>query len=222
MMKMHGLEDSSYWIISYAWCLTLCLLFFSMLWAIGALCGLTMFVQTQWSLQVVCHQRFLRHTQVISPSFVHQVLYLLWSNNMVCTAIFLSSVFSTAAAATSFVLIYIFFSGILGFQLFEYYFPASPPWLHAVQIVPSFALFRALYEITQRAALTTLQGAAKHQFAQRWDNIQWEQLGAPLLAMAVQAVVLLAAGLIVDHVRFGCFLSTRSVHGLNPKIHTNV
>ncbi len=53
MMKMHSLNDASYWIISYAWCLTLCLLFFSLLWAIGALCGLTMFVQTQKSLQVV-------------------------------------------------------------------------------------------------------------------------------------------------------------------------
>lgn len=120
---------------------------------------------------------------------------------MVCTAVFLSSVFSSPAAATSFVLVYVFFSGILGFQLFEYYFPANPPWLHAVQIIPSFSLFRALYEITQHAALTTLQNVSKHQFAQRWDNIKWDELGAPMVSMAMQAVVLLAAGLTVDHVR---------------------
>lgn len=132
---------------------------------------------------------------------------------MVCTAIFLSSVFSTAAAATSFVLVYVFFSGILGFQLFEYYFPANPTWLHAVQTIPSFALFRALYEITQRAALTTLQNASKHQFAQRWDNIRWEELGAPLVSMMVQAVVLLIAGLTIDHVR--CL-----AHDLQRHAHT--
>ncbi len=53
---------------------------------------------------------------------------------MVCTTVFLASVFSDPTAATSFVLVYVFFSGLLGFQMFEYYYPANAPWLHAVQV----------------------------------------------------------------------------------------
>ncbi len=84
---------------------------------------------------------------------------------------------------------------IYGMVVLYTHSPPPPP-----QIIPSMSLFRALYEITQRAALTTLQGTQKHQFAQRWENLVWAELGAPVVSMVVQSVVLLTVGLTIDQV----------------------
>lgn len=71
MMKMHGLGDSAYWAIQYAWFIAVYALYMVVLVAFGSAIGLHFFRATDYSLQLV--------------------FYLLWGNCLVAFAFWVRS-----------------------------------------------------------------------------------------------------------------------------------
>ncbi|XP_050221977.1 ABC transporter A family member 7-like isoform X2 [Mercurialis annua] len=99
MMKMHGLGDGPYWIISYAYFLSISLMYMLVFVIFGSLLGLKFFTLNDYSIQFV--------------------FYFLYINLQISVAFLVAALFSNVKTATVVSYICIFGTGLLGGFLFE-------------------------------------------------------------------------------------------------------
>ncbi|KAF2542990.1 hypothetical protein F2Q68_00031396 [Brassica cretica] len=130
MMKMHGLGDGPYWLISYAYFLTISVLYVASLVIFGSVIGLKYFRLNSYSIQ-----------------FVFYFIYL----NLQMAIRFLVS--SNILKVVAYILVY--GTGLLGSFLFQTMlenqsFPEE--WIFALELYPGFSLYRGLYEFSQYAS----------------------------------------------------------------------
>ncbi|GLI63912.1 hypothetical protein VaNZ11_007051 [Volvox africanus] len=128
MMKMHGLGDGAYWLVTYLWYLLVYIVYIAFFMSFGTLIRLKIFTTTSISLQAV--------------------MFFIFGNNMIAFIFMLSSFFSSSRTATVASFLYIFAMGLIGELLLRALMEENKPYILAVQLLPGFALYRGLFEFS--------------------------------------------------------------------------
>ncbi|XP_066390152.1 ABC transporter A family member 7-like isoform X2 [Miscanthus floridulus] len=208
MMKMHGLKDGPYWLISYSYFLALSIVYMLFFMIFGSLIGLNFFRVNEYSIQVV--------------------FFFICINLQIALAFFVASFFLSVKMATVIGYMYVFGSGLLGAFLFRFFvedqtFPYG--WTLVMEIVPAFSLYRGLYELGQYAFSGSSMGAT---------GMTWRSLKDPLngmhdvmIIMSVEWAVLLILAFYLDQASllgggvrknpFFCFRCLQKKHA--PSLH---
>ncbi|KFK34078.1 hypothetical protein AALP_AA5G099500 [Arabis alpina] len=134
MMKMHGLGDAPYWIVSYTYFLLISILYMLCFAIFGSAIGLNFFRLNDYSIQLV--------------------FFLICINLQISVAFLASAMFSDVKTATVIAYMYVFGTGLLGIFLFQFFLevPLFPRgWIIAMELYPGFSLYRGLYELSQSA-----------------------------------------------------------------------
>ena len=126
MMKMHGLGDSAYWIIQYTWFLFIYCCYIAILLLVGSAINLQFFRLTNYGLQII--------------------FFFVWGNCLIAFAFLASIFFTNAKTANVVAFLWVFGTGLLNNLLMENYYKDHHSWVYIVELIPSFALYRALYE----------------------------------------------------------------------------
>ena len=126
MMKMHGLGDSAYWIIQYSWFLFIYCCYIAILLIVGSAINLKFFRLTNYGLQII--------------------FFFVWGNCMIACAFLASIFFTNAKTANVVAFLWVFGTGLLNNLLMENYYQDHHVWVYIVELIPSFALYRGLYE----------------------------------------------------------------------------
>lgn len=178
MMKMHGLGDVAYWAIQYCWFFVVNFVFVWILIIFGSGINLSFFRRTNYSFQFV--------------------FYLLWINCLIAFSFLLSSMFRSSKTAVVVGFLYVFGTGLVGFLLIQQFVASAYWWVIFLELVPGWALYRSLYEISQyafRASTQDTQGIT-------WSNLSDDNNGLPgaMIIMAVEWAVFMAAAWYLEQV----------------------
>ncbi|KAH0942807.1 hypothetical protein HID58_002444 [Brassica napus] len=135
IMKMHGLGDGPYWLISYAFFLTISVLYVVSLVIFGSVIGLKYFRLNSYTIQ--------------------SVFYFIYLNLQIAIGFLVSSIFSKVKTVTVVSYILVYGTGLLGSFFFQTMlenqsFPEE--WIVALELYPGFSLYRGLYEFSQYAS----------------------------------------------------------------------
>ncbi|XP_045792339.1 ABC transporter A family member 7-like isoform X4 [Trifolium pratense] len=177
MMKMHGLGDGPYWMITYGYFLVLSMIYMLCFVIFGSVLGLKFFTLNDYSIQFV--------------------FYFIYINLQISLAFLLSSVFSNVMTATVTAYMGVFGTGILSGVLFQSFIEDSSfprKWLICMELYPGFALYRGLWEFSQSASMGT-------------DGMRWRDLSNStngmkevLIIMFVEWTVFLFVAYYIDQV----------------------
>lgn len=126
MMKMHGLGDNAYWIIQYSWFLFIYCVYIAVLLLVGSAINLKFFRLTNYGLQII--------------------FFFVWGNCLIAFAFLASVFFRSAKTANVVAFLWVFGTGLLNNLLLENYYKDEHSWVYIVELIPSFALYRCLYE----------------------------------------------------------------------------
>ncbi|KAI5416772.1 ABC transporter A family member 7 [Lathyrus oleraceus] len=150
MMKMHGLGDGPYWMISYGYFLALSVIYMLCFVICGSVLGLKFFTLNDYSIQFV--------------------FYFIYINLQISLAFLLSSFFSNVKTATVTAYIAVFGTGLLGGFLFQFFLQDSSfprGWIICMELYPGFALYRGLYEFAQSATIAS----SSRTYGMRWQDL---------------------------------------------------
>ncbi|XP_004242168.1 ABC transporter A family member 7 isoform X1 [Solanum lycopersicum] len=181
MMKMHGLGDLPYWMITYVYFLVISLIYMSCYFGFGVLTGLTIFKLNSYSVQCI--------------------FYFVFTNLQISMAFLLAAVFSNLKTAAVLAYTIVFGTGILGFLLFQSLVnDASFPrgWVIFMELYPGFSLYRGLYELSQYAQGGYLVGTS----GMFWEYLSYSNNGMRevLIIMSIEWVVFLIVAYYLDQV----------------------
>ncbi|PUZ51336.1 hypothetical protein GQ55_6G176100 [Panicum hallii var. hallii] len=180
MMKMHGLKDAPYWLISYAYFLSLSTAYMFFFMISGFAIGLDIFRLNSYSIQ--------------------SLFYFICLNLQIVLAFLLASFFSSVKIATVIGYIYVFGSSLLGEALLKIFiedatFPRM--WLVIMELVPGFSLYRGVYELSEYAAAGRNMGK---------PGMRWADLNNPVngmkdvfILMSTEWIILLLVAFLLDH-----------------------
>ncbi|KAK3123359.1 hypothetical protein QOZ80_8AG0629320 [Eleusine coracana subsp. coracana] len=180
MMKMHGLKDAPYWLISYAYFLSLSAAYMMFFMIAGYVIGLDIFRLNSYSIQFL--------------------FYFVCINLQIVLAFLFASFFSSVKTATVIGYIYVFGSSLLGEALLKNFieditFPRR--WLVMMELVPGFSLYRGIYELAEYASEGRNMGK---------PGMQWVDLNDPvngmkdvLVLISVEWIILLLVAFLLAH-----------------------
>ncbi|KFK34077.1 hypothetical protein AALP_AA5G099400 [Arabis alpina] len=179
IMKMHGLGDGPYWMISYAYYLTISMFYFICLLIFGSAIGLKFFRLNDYSIQFT--------------------FYFLYVNLQISLVFLVSSLFSKVKTATVAAYIYVFGSGLLGLFLFQFLIEDSSfprGWIFVLELYPGFSLYRGLYEFSQFAFRGNLRG----QDGMKWKDFSGSAMDEIFYIIIVEWFLALMAAYYIDKV----------------------
>ncbi|CAI9106484.1 OLC1v1005647C1 [Oldenlandia corymbosa var. corymbosa] len=181
MMKMHGLGDGPYWMISYSYFLLLSSLYMIVFVIFGSLIGLRFFTLNDYSLQLV--------------------LYFFHINLQILLAFLVSVLFSNVKTASVVGYIIVLGTGLLGTFLFQPFLQDSSfprGWITAMELFPGFSLYRGLYDLAQYSFTGYYLGTVGMQ----WKNLSERnnELKEVLIVIVVEWPVVLLLAFYLDQV----------------------
>ncbi|KAK2664002.1 hypothetical protein Ddye_002576 [Dipteronia dyeriana] len=141
MMKMHGLRDGPYWLISYLYFLTISVIYMLCFVIFGTAVGLKYFTLNDYGIQFL--------------------FFFIYVNLQIAMAFLVAAIFSDTKTAAVIGYIMVFGSGLLGNFLFQLFVqnPSFPRiWVMVLELYPGFALYRGLYEFRQYATKASFLG----------------------------------------------------------------
>ncbi|KAL3716507.1 hypothetical protein ACJRO7_008153 [Eucalyptus globulus] len=176
MMKMHGLGDGPYWLISYAYFLCISSIYMLCFVIFGSVIGLNFFTLNDYSMQFV--------------------FYFIYINLQISLAFLVAAFFSSVKTATVVGYICVFGTGLLGGFLFQFFIEdASFPkgWIIIMELYPGFSLYHGLYEFAQYSLGT---------HGMRWIDLSDSKNGMKevLIIMVVEWLVVLFVAYYIDQV----------------------
>uniref|UniRef100_A0A1S4DEV6 ABC transporter A family member 7-like n=1 Tax=Nicotiana tabacum TaxID=4097 RepID=A0A1S4DEV6_TOBAC len=181
MMKMHGLADGPYWMISYSYFLVVSSIYMLCFVVFGSLVGLKFFLLNDYSIQFV--------------------FYFIYINLQMSLAFLVAAFFSNVKTATVIGYMMVFANGLLAAFLFQFFlqdesFPRG--WIIVMEIYPGFSLFRGLYEFSQYAFNANYMGTD----GMRWKDLSDGKNGMKdvLIIMIVQWLVFLFLAYYIDQI----------------------
>ncbi|CAA7031237.1 unnamed protein product [Microthlaspi erraticum] len=179
IMKMHGLGDGPYWMISYAYFLAISALYIISLMIFGSAIGLKFFRFNDYSIQFV--------------------FYFIYINLQISIAFLVSSAFSKVETSTVAAYIYVFGTGLLGTFLFQFLiedpsFPRS--WILVMELYPGFSLYRGLYEFSNYA----LKGNLNRKNGMKWEDFNGSGMDEVFSIIIVEWFLALIAAYYMDRV----------------------
>ncbi|CAO2206632.1 unnamed protein product [Urochloa humidicola] len=180
MMKMHGLNDTPYWLISYAYFLSLSIAYVMLFMISGFVIGLDIFRLNSYVIQ--------------------SLFYFICINLQIVLAFLLASFFSSVKTSSVIGYIYVFGSSLLGEALLKIFIEdATFPrlWLVTMELIPGFSLYRGIYELSEYAAAGRNMGK---------PGMRWADLNDPvngmkdvLILMSTEWIILLLVAFLLDH-----------------------
>ncbi|KEH31923.1 ABC transporter A family protein [Medicago truncatula] len=181
MMKMHGLGDGPYWMISYGYFLALSVIYILCFVTFGSVFGLKFFTLNDYSIQFI--------------------FYFIYINLQISMAFLLSSFYSNVKTATVSSYIGVFGTGLLGSQFFQHFIQVSSfarEWIICMELYPGFALYRGLYEFAESAT----NGSNSGTNGMRWQDLSDSANGMKevLIIMSSEWVVVLCVSYYIDQV----------------------
>ncbi|KAL7098745.1 hypothetical protein ACP275_09G037100 [Erythranthe tilingii] len=181
MMKMHGLGDGPYWMISYAYFLAISSIYMLCFVIFGSAIGLKFFRLNDYGIQFV--------------------FYFLYINLQICLAFLVADWFSYVKTATVVGYMMVFGTGLLGGFLFQLFLEDSSfpkAGIIAMELFPGFSLYRGLYEFSQYAFNGNYMGT---------NGMQWKDLNDSsngmrevLIIIGVEWLVVLCIAYYADQV----------------------
>ncbi|PIA64028.1 hypothetical protein AQUCO_00201373v1 [Aquilegia coerulea] len=173
MMKMHGLGDGPYWIISYAYFFFMSFTYVLCLVVFGSAIGLKFFRMNDFSVQFV--------------------FYFVYINLQIAFAFLMATSFSNVKTVTVMGHMYVLGSGIIGAALFQklvqdHSFPRLG--LVLLEIFPCFSLYRGLYEF----------GYSSTTDGMLWKDLRRNGMGEVLIIMVVEWFIVLLIAYYFDQV----------------------
>ncbi|KAK1311877.1 ABC transporter A family member 7 [Acorus calamus] len=179
MMKMHGLGDGPYWIISYAYFFSISVVYIFLFVVFGSVIGLKFFRLNDYSIQLV--------------------FYFIYINLQITLAFLAATAFSNVKTAQALGYIYVFGSGLLAGFLFRFFLEDlsfSRHWLRVMEILPAFALYRGLYEFSDYAFTGSSMGTS----GMRWSDLSNSANGMRevLIIMFIEWLLLLPLAYYLD------------------------
>lgn len=150
MMKMHGLSDGAYWLVMYSWYLLLYVVYITVFMVFGSGINLSLFTKNAYGIQII--------------------FYFLFGNTLIAFSFLLSSLFTSARTATVFAFLVVFGSGLIGYLLLDRLFTKDVWYNVLIELVPPFALFRALWEFGEYAFLASYRNTRGMTFADLSDS----------------------------------------------------
>ncbi|BBN10058.1 ABC-2 type transport system ATP-binding protein [Marchantia polymorpha subsp. ruderalis] len=181
MMKMHGLGDGAYWVITYAYFLALSLVYFFFFVALGSAVGLKFFRLNSYSMQFV--------------------FFFIYMNLQIALSFLVATIFQNTKTATVCGYMYVFGFGLMG----QFFFRAlledlqtGRGWIFGMELLPGFSLYRGLYEFGQYSLIGNFQGTEGMQ----WRDLKDKQNGLKTVfqIQAVEWIVFLAVTCYLDQV----------------------
>jgi ABC-type multidrug transport system ATPase subunit len=174
VMKMMGLKQRVYWIVTYFYNYVLyCVVVFLVI-VIAAILGFKIFTVNSGGIIVI--------------------FFLLWGHTLMAEAFFFSVFFTKTRTATIFGYIFVFATGILDITLINGYITADTPDLTMFFIswCPQFAFYRGISDLTTGATSGGLTWAMFSDTAVHLDDV--------LLYFFVEWIILTAAALYLEAV----------------------
>ncbi|KAL4428467.1 hypothetical protein ABPG75_002556 [Micractinium tetrahymenae] len=179
MMKMQGLSDAAFYFVMYAWAYAVYCAFVAVFCTFGGLIGLRIFTLNSYSLQAV--------------------FYLLWGLCLTSWSFYFSALWEEARPAVLLCVIWVIISGFMANLVMTQYIEQGPVLLaNLVQLIPSFNLFRGLYELSQYAFLADRTGGS---------GLTWGKLLEPgngmisvLLICGIESIGLMVCGYYIEQV----------------------
>ncbi|KAL6181460.1 hypothetical protein ACLB2K_048115 [Fragaria x ananassa] len=156
MMKMHGLGDGPYWMITYAYFLTVSVVYMLCLVISGSFIGLKIFTLNDYTIQFV--------------------FYFFYMNLQIAMSFLIAALFSNLKACTVIGYILVFATGLLGNELFEVFLrdPSFPRyWIIVLELYPGLSLYRGLYELAEFATEPGTEGTV----GMRWGDLRDSKSG---------------------------------------------
>ncbi|CAH8353914.1 unnamed protein product [Eruca vesicaria subsp. sativa] len=181
MMKMHGLGDAPYWIVSYGFFLLVSILYMLCFAIFGSAIGLNFFRLNDYSIQFV--------------------FFLISINLQISVAFLASAMFSDVKTATVIAYIYVFGTGLLGIFLFQFFLedPLFPRgWIIAMELYPGFSLYRGLYELSQSSFAADYRGVN----GMRWGDFGKNGMKEVTCIMLIEWLLLLVSASYIDQITY--------------------
>ncbi|KAL8225644.1 hypothetical protein R6Q57_018201 [Mikania cordata] len=179
MMKMHGLGDGPYWIISYAYFLAISLVYMFCFVAFGSAVGLKFFTLNDYSIQFI--------------------FYFIYVNLQISMAFLVATFFSNVKTVAVVGYITVFATGLLGGFFFQFFlqdksFPRV--WIVVMELYPGFSLYGGLYEFSQYAFTGNYMGTD----GMRWGDISDSnnEMRHVLIIMILEWLIVFFAAYYVD------------------------
>ncbi|KAL0440636.1 UNVERIFIED_CONTAM: ABC transporter A family member 7, partial [Sesamum radiatum] len=198
MMKMHGLGDGPYWMISYAYFLAISSVYMLCFVIFGSAIGLKFFTLNDYSIQFV--------------------FYFLYINLQISLAFLVADLFSNVKTATVVGYMMVFGTGLLGGFLFQFFLQDSSfpnlvqmillslvtifgycrSRIIAMELYPGFSLYRGLYEFSQYSFNGNYMGTD----GMRWKDLNDSDNGMRevFIIIAVEWLVVLGVAYYADQV----------------------
>ncbi|XP_052725628.1 ABC transporter A family member 7 isoform X3 [Vigna angularis] len=206
MMKMHGLGDRPYWMISYGYFLVTSVIYMLCFVIFGSLLGKNITIEFislriyPFSLMLLTLFSGLKIFTANDYS-IQFVFYFIYINLQIALAFLVATMFSNVKTATVTAYIGVFGTGLLGGFLFKFFvqnisFPRG--WIILMELYPGFALYRGLYELAQ----FSIQGNTRGTDGMKWHNLSESTNGmkAVLIIMFAEWIVMLFAAFYIDQV----------------------
>ncbi|KAJ4824173.1 hypothetical protein Tsubulata_111903 [Turnera subulata] len=176
MMKMHGLGDGPYWLISYAYFLAISTLYMLVFVIFGASVGLKTFRLNNYAIQIV--------------------FYFLYINLQISFGFLLAALFSNVKKATVVSTICVFGTGLVGAFVFNVLIEDSSipnKWKILMELYPGFSLYRGLYELKQYTYIGGMQ----------WKDLNDSDNGMKVvwLIMVLEWIVVIVVAYTLDQIQ---------------------
>ncbi|KAM7254695.1 hypothetical protein ACFE04_019936 [Oxalis oulophora] len=208
MMKMHGLGDGPYWTISYAYFLTISVVYMLCFIAFGSLLGLKIFIMNDYMIQLA--------------------FYFIYVNLQIASAFLVATMLSNVKTATVVGHLTVFLSGLLGAFLFEKFLEnptISRIWIIIMECYPGFSLYRGVYGL----AMSAFEGLDNGFSGMQWEDLSENGMKQILMIMFIEWFVVMFVAFSIDQaVSFGnCwnprfFLSKMRVPSRKPSLQTRL
>ncbi|MEW5307614.1 MAG: hypothetical protein WDW36_009993 [Sanguina aurantia] len=151
LMRQQGLRQGPYWLALYIWSMLLYAVFMVVFVGFGAAVQLNIFTKNSMAVQIV--------------------LYIMWGHMMWAWALWFAASWSSTEAAVLAAIAINIFSGLISNLVIVQFVQSGPYWLAMLlEVVPSFALFRGLWEMAQYAFLADVNGGT---------GLTWDKLHDP-------------------------------------------
>ncbi|CAI5478818.1 unnamed protein product [Closterium sp. Yama58-4] len=180
MMRMHGLKDGPYWLISYSYFTIISIIFIAVFLIAGFIIQLKMFTANPVGLQLLAYGVFI----FMQISF----------------SVLTSTAFNNSKVATVVCYFYVFGSGLMANFLFRLFLDSessSTGVLIALQLIPAFSIYHCLYEFASSAYDAAVMNGTG---TLTWQSAQNAGFFTAVLILLIEALVFLLVGLYLDQV----------------------
>ncbi|XP_039688859.1 ABC transporter A family member 7 isoform X2 [Medicago truncatula] len=207
MMKMHGLGDGPYWLISYGYFLALSVIYILCFVIFGSVLGKNITISfSVLGIFSFCLMLLISFSGLkfftLNDYSIQFVFYFIYVNLQISTAFLLSSFFSNVKTATVTAYLVVFGTGLLACFLFQNFVEATSfprGWIICMELYPGFSLYRGLYEFAQSAATISSNSGTGGML---WQDLNDSTNGMKevLIIMLVEWIVVLFIAYYIDQV----------------------